>query len=64
MERDQSEFGNGLLGRLMRSPYWLPDCREPMRIAFALAPEQPAPRRTSMLALAPLVAALVAALAS
>ena len=64
MEHDLSDFGNGLLARLRRSPHWLPDRRELMRVAFAPALEQPAPRRTSLLALAPLVAALVAALAT
>ena len=64
MEHDLSEFGNGLLAHLMRSPQWVPDRREPMRIAFAPAFEVPAPRRTTWVALVPLVAGLFAALAS
>ena len=65
MEHDQSDFGTGLLSHLRRSPHWVADRRELMRVAFAApALEQPTPRRTTWVALVPLVAGLLAELAS
>ena len=64
MEHDLSDFGTGLLAHLRRSPHWVPDRRELMRVAFAPALELPAPGRTTWVALVPLVAGLVAALTS
>jgi len=64
MEHDQSDFGTGLLAHLRRSPHWVADRRELTRVAFAApAPEQPTPRRTTWVALVPLVAGLLAELA-
>ena len=65
MEHDESDFGTGLLSYLRRSPHWVPDRRELMRVAFAApALESPSPRRTTWIALMPLIAGLFAALAS
>jgi hypothetical protein len=64
MEHDLSDFGTGLLAHLRRSPHWVPDRRELVRIPWAPASEEPHAQRTTLLALAPLVAAFVAALAS
>jgi hypothetical protein len=64
MEHDLSDFGTGLLTHLRRSPHWVPDRREVMRVAFAPAMELPTPRRTTWVALVPLVSGLFAALAS
>ena len=66
MEHDQSDFGTGLLSHLRRSPHWVADRRELMRVAFAApALEQlTTPRRTTWVALVPLVAGLLAELAS
>ena len=63
MEHDLSDFGTGLLSHLRRSPHWVADRRELVRVPWAPASEA-AHRRTSLLAIAPLVAALVAALTS
>ncbi len=64
MEHDLSDFGTGLLAHLRRSPHWVADRRELMRVAFAApAPELPTPRRTTWVALVPLVAGLLAELA-
>lgn len=63
MEHELSDFGTGLLAHLRRSPRWVPDRRELMRVAFTPAPEQ-AVRRTTWVALVPLVAGLLAELAS
>jgi len=63
MEHDLSHFGTGLLSHLRRSPHWVPDRRELMRVAFAPA-VLPSPRRTTWVALVPLVSGLLAALAS
>ncbi len=63
MEHELSDFGTGLLSHLRRSPHWVPDRRELMRVAWTPAPEA-APRRTAWLALVPLVAGLLAELAS
>ncbi|MBA3384040.1 MAG: hypothetical protein H0T20_05235 [Actinobacteria bacterium] len=64
MEHDLTDFGTGLLAYLRRSPHWVANPRELMRVAFAPAPEQPAARRTTWVALVPLVAGLLAELAS
>jgi hypothetical protein len=64
MEHELADFGTGLLAHLRRSPHWVADRRELMRVAFAPAPEQAAPRRTTWIALVPLVAGLLAELAS
>jgi hypothetical protein len=64
MEHDLSDFGTGLLAHLRRSPHWVADRRELMRVAFASAPEPATPRRTTWVALVPLVAGLLAELAS
>jgi len=64
MKHDQSDFGTGLLAHLRRSPHWVADRRELMRVAFvAPALEQPSLRRTTWVALVPLVAGLFAELA-
>jgi hypothetical protein len=64
MEHDLSDFGTGLLAHLRRSPRWVADRRELMRVAFAPAAEQAAPRRSTWVALVPFVAAIFAGLAS
>jgi len=64
MEHDLSDFGTGLLAHLRRSPHWVPDRRELMRVAYAPAAELPSSRRVSWIALMPLLAGLFAALAS
>jgi hypothetical protein len=65
MEHDHLDFGTGLLAQLRRSPHWVADRRELMRVAFAAPapPELPSPRRTTWVALVPLVAGLLAELA-
>ena len=63
MEHDLSDFGTGLLAHLRRSPHWVPDRRELIRVAYAPAAELPS-RRVSWMALTPLLAGLFAALAS
>jgi hypothetical protein len=64
MEREASQdFGTGLLALISRNPDWRADRREPVHVAWVLAPE-PQGRRASLLSLVPIVAAVIAELAS
>jgi len=64
MEREASkDFGTGLLALISRNPDWRADRREPVHVAWVLAPE-PQGRRASLLSLVPIAAAVIAELVS